>query len=200
MHEQPTQLDDTQRSQLAQELTVKKTHNSRSLGIHVRGQPLTESVAVGLIPNSLEGADVSVCGQKGFVLDEQREFTLEDGSTEVVDCAAVAALSIEDSPVHVHGYTREIYKITRGYGYMVLNDEIREVGPGNVVILEPGVVHGVVSKDPNVPVFAELTFVPGLAPRDKPHLRDEQILFARTSERITELRKQQHTHITEVVG
>jgi mannose-6-phosphate isomerase-like protein (cupin superfamily) len=188
MAERTTELNDDERTALKEQLRVKSSaQQSRSLGYLVRSQPMGNGAVVTQVPTSLENADVSVCGVKGFMVDERREFTKSDGATEVVDCAHIASLDITDSPVHVHGVTHEIYEILNGEGQMVLDDQVVDVQSGSVVVLPPGVVHGLASKDPQVPVRVLLHFSPGLAPKSKPEFRDEEILFDRTTQRIAEL-------------
>ncbi|MBI3618671.1 cupin domain-containing protein [Candidatus Peregrinibacteria bacterium] len=188
---QPRQLSDAERADLKKRLTTNSTAlKSRSLGYKVRGQPLTGGAVVSQVPASLENADVSVCGVKGFMVDETIEFAKDDGSTEQVDCAHVASLDIADSPVHVHGVTHEIYEILTGKGQMVLDDSVTDVAAGSIVVLPPGIVHGLASKDPEVPVRVLLHFSPSLAPKSKPEFRDEAILYERTSERIAQLMQQ----------
>ena len=132
-------------------------------------------------PASLTGAELSVCGTKDFMTDERRIFTRPDGTSEEVDCAHIANLDIVDSPVHVHGVTYEIYQVLSGTGKMVLDKEVVPVKKGTVISLPPGVEHGLVSDDPNVPVNVLLTFIPGLAPKTKPEFRDEAIITERAS-------------------
>ncbi|PIR65869.1 MAG: hypothetical protein CO036_05955 [Candidatus Omnitrophica bacterium CG_4_9_14_0_2_um_filter_43_12] len=183
---QGRQLLDEERQRLAAVLGAK-TLEAVSLGFRIRGQKgYHEEAIVAQIPLSLEGADVSVCGVKGFMIDEVREFSGPDGSKEAVDCAAVAALDIIDSPVHVHAETREVYHILDGAGKMLLGDKIVDVRPGNVILIPPSVEHGLVS-DSGMPVKVLLIFTPGIAPKEKPEFRDEAIVHIRTSKRIEEL-------------
>jgi mannose-6-phosphate isomerase-like protein (cupin superfamily) len=42
---------------------------------------------------------------------------------------------------HFHRVTEEIYFFTHGSGRMRLGDEEREVGPGDTVVIAPGVAH-----------------------------------------------------------
>ena len=42
---------------------------------------------------------------------------------------------------HVHPHTEEIYYILRGAGRMVLGAEEREVGPGDGILIPPGIRH-----------------------------------------------------------
>ncbi len=153
------------------------------MGFKVRGQEPQEA-PLAMIPQSLANADVSVCGVKGFMIDETREFINAEGQPEVVDCASIAALEITDSPVHVHGVTHEVYTILKGTGKMILGNKVVDVQEGNVITLPPGVEHGLVSDDPAIPVKVLLSFKPGLAPKTKPEFRDEAIIAERTSEQV----------------
>jgi len=188
MSETPRQLSDDERVALKRQLTTKSgSLRSETLGYKVRGQQQTEGAVVSQIPSSLADAELSVCGVKGFMIDETRKFHRDDGTSEVIDCAHVAALEMVDSPSHVHGRTTEFYQIVSGTGKMVLGEEVISVGPGSVIRLPPGLEHGLVSDDPQVPVKALLTFIPGLAPKTNPEFRDEAILCERTSTRIQQL-------------
>ena len=146
-----------------------------------------EAIVVQIPEGDLAGAEVSVCGVKGFLVDERRTFTAEDGSQETIDCAKVAALDIADSPVHVHGETVETYHILSGHGRMVLGNKVVPVGPGTLIVLPPGEEHGLAADDPEQPLRVLMTFAPGLAPVQHQQWRDEKILYARASERIAEL-------------
>jgi len=42
---------------------------------------------------------------------------------------------------HYHRQTEEIYYIFEGRGRMQINDEVREVGPGDAIAIPPGSVH-----------------------------------------------------------
>lgn len=157
--------------------------SSRTLGWLERGgAPAPGAVAVDL-PDELVGAERSVCGVKGFLVDERRLFQCEDGSGETVDCARVAALDIEDSPVHVHGETVETYHILKGRGRMVLGDRVLDVKDGKMILIPPGVPHGLCARDDN-PLRVLMTFSPGLAPVSFPEFRDEKILHASTRARL----------------
>lgn len=185
--QQPRQLSDAERKELAEKLDIKTLDiKSETLGFKIRGQDLSIGAVVAKIPESLADADVSVCGVKGFMIDETRVFTRPDGSREAVDCAAVAALDIVDSPVHVHGYTQEVYVILGGSGEMLLGENVFNVQKGNVILIPPQVEHGLLS-DSEEPVKTLLTFTPGLAPKTQPDFRDEKIVYERTSERIQQL-------------
>jgi mannose-6-phosphate isomerase-like protein (cupin superfamily) len=148
---------------------------SERVGFCVRGQEVVNGGVVSQIPESLDGADVSVCGVKGFMTDEIRDFDDGKGGTERVACAAVACLEITDSPLHVHGETLETYIILGGRGKMVVGDRIVELREGTVVTLPPGVPHGACAEG-DAPLKVLMTFNPGLAPKQQPAYRDEKIL------------------------
>ncbi|MCC5847445.1 MAG: VOC family protein [Verrucomicrobia bacterium] len=148
---------------------------SRTLGWLERGSdPAVGAVAVDL-PGVLSSAEQSVCGMKAFLIDERRSFTRADGGEEIVDCARVALLDIEDSPVHVHGETVETYQILKGNGQMVLGEEILEVMEGKMILIPPGVPHGLSATGAS-PVRVLMTFSPGMAPVSRHEYRDEKIL------------------------
>ncbi len=159
---------------------------SRSLGFCVRGQDPADGAVLAQIPDSLADAAQSVCGVKGFMVDEIREFDVENSDPVRVACAAVAALEIIDSPVHMHGETQETYTVLRGRGKMVLDDRVVAVSENSVVVLPPGVAHGLAS-DSDEPLKVLMTFSPGLAPKEQPDFRDEKIIHASSRERIKEL-------------
>lgn len=181
------QLSDEDRRELAETLHAKLAGATfRSLGFKIRGQEhiFTLEAIVAQIPLSLKNAELSVCGVKGFIIDEVIEFVRPDGSKEVVDCAFVAALDITDSPVHFHGMTREIYQILSGRGKMVLGNKVVNVKKGAIISIPPLLEHGLVSDSKTTPVRALLFFMPGLAPKEYPEFRDEGIVYDRASERM----------------
>jgi mannose-6-phosphate isomerase-like protein (cupin superfamily) len=86
-------------------------------------------------------------------LDEVEPFTTLDGS-EIRELAGQASgnavnQSLAEATVppggetieHYHRATEEIYFFTHGTGRMRLGDEEREVGPGDAVVIAPGVRH-----------------------------------------------------------
>lgn len=160
---------------------------SRSLGFEERGQPRQPGAVVVQIPDELHGAERSVCGVKGFLVDERRVFCDENGCEVEVACAKVAALDIDDSPVHVHGETLETYHILSGTGRMVLDQQVVPVQAGSLIVIPPGVVHGLASDRPGQPLRVLMSFTPGLAPVAEQRFRDERIVHARASGRIAEL-------------
>lgn len=86
-------------------------------------------------------------------LDEVEPFTTLDGS-EIRELAGQASgnavnQSLAEATVppggetveHYHRTTEEIYFFTHGAGRMRLGDEEREVGPGDTVVIAPGLRH-----------------------------------------------------------
>jgi mannose-6-phosphate isomerase-like protein (cupin superfamily) len=86
-------------------------------------------------------------------LDEVEPFTTLDGS-QIRELAGQASgnaanQSLAEATVppggetveHYHRTTEEIYFFTHGAGRMRLGDEEREVGPGDAVVIAPGVRH-----------------------------------------------------------
>lgn len=182
------QLTDAERVALRKELGGTKCLTAVSLGYGLRGQDNFGGEAViAQLPESLADANISVCGAKGFLVDEMRSFKTAEGGTEAIRCAVVAALEIVDSPVHVHSMTLEVYLILAGEGLMILNDRVINVNPGKLIVIPPGVHHGLVSNFPDNPVKVLLTSSPGLAPKDFPSHRDEQIIADKTSIAISKL-------------
>jgi len=53
--------------------------------------------------------------------------------------------SIKDSILHYHRETTEVYYILEGEGRMQLNDDVVDVIPGLVILIEPGTRHRVIS-------------------------------------------------------
>jgi len=196
MIETPRQLSDGERAELKERLSTN-VFQSRTLGFKIRGEGMKPGALVTCIPRSLSDEEVSVCGVKGFLIDEVREFFV-NGSTEIVDCAAVAALEIVDSPVHVHAYTREMYEILAGNGKMILGETVVDVAEGNVIVIPSGVEHGLCSRDPEQPVRVLLSFMPGIAPKSKPAYRDEALLYGRTSERIAAIQTAVQKEVREL--
>ncbi len=147
---------------------------SITTGFMRRGDsPETGAIAV-VIPQSSENSERSVCGLKDFLIDERRYFSVEERE-HGVDCAKVAVLDIENSPVHVHGETLETYHVLSGRGSMVLGREVIDVSAGTYILIPPHVPHGMKSSGPE-PVRVLMTFTPGMAPVSRQEFRDEKIL------------------------
>ncbi len=152
---------------------------STQVGFCVRGQETCRGAVVSRIPESLADAELSVCGVKGFMIDEVRDFDDGEGGLVRIHCASVACLEITDAPVHVHGDTVENYIILKGRGSMIVGDEVVELREGTVVTLAPGVRHGACATG-SEPLKVLMTFSPGMAPKQQPAYRDEKILEAST--------------------
>ena len=86
-------------------------------------------------------------------LERAEAFTTKDGS-EIRELAGIPTGNAEQQSLaeatvpaggeteeHYHGVTEEIYFFTSGSGRMRLGDEEREVGPGDTVVIAPGVPH-----------------------------------------------------------
>jgi mannose-6-phosphate isomerase-like protein (cupin superfamily) len=88
----------------------------------------------------------------------------------------------------VHANTIEHYIVLSGTGKFILgagaDERIVDVQHGTVVTLPPGQPHGIVSDDPSVPIRALLIFTPGLAPKEEPEFRDEEVIYLRASDRL----------------
>ena len=181
-------LSDAERRELAGQLSLKTT-SGVSRGFCTPGESPSDGAVVARIPDSMEGAAMSVCGAKGRVVEEGVKFYRRDGSPgENVSCRKVSCRWIQDSPVHVHGQTQELYVILEGEGRMVFGEKVADVTAGSIVLIPPRVEHGLMSTT-DKPVKALLVFTPGLAPPEKPEFRDEEIVHMRTSDRVRELQK-----------
>ena len=88
-----------------------------------------------------------------FQLNEVRAFVTKDGS-EIRELLAPRNSSIRNQslaearvPVggatmeHYHPRTEEIYYLTHGVGRIRIEDEVREVGPGDAIAIPPGRRH-----------------------------------------------------------
>ena len=184
------ELSDEKREKLGEALEARVLE-ARRVGFALRGsEEVGSECLVAEMPDTPAG-DVSCCGAKDFLIDEIREFIDSDGRPVEVRCASSAILEMTDAPVHKHAATLEYYVVLSGSGKMVLgqgaSERVVAVREGSVILLPPGQAHGIVSDSPEVPVKALLTFSPGLAPVSQPDFRDEEIVHARTSERISEL-------------
>ena len=146
--------------------------SSRTIGHCHRGGEVDSQAVVASIPADLQGHGVSFCGVKGFMIDQVREFSRPESEPVAIACAMVATLEITDSPVHVHSETTEIYTVLQGEGQMVLGDEVAHVNEGMVVVIPPGIQHGLMSTT-GTPVKVLMTFSPGLAPKESEAYRDE---------------------------
>lgn len=186
-----TELSNQEREQLAKSLAARSP-KAINVGYSLfdAAEVSSECVVASFDDPSL--GEVSVCGAKNVLVEQTRRFDLPDGETQLIRCASVAVLEMTDSPIHVHQSTLEHYMVLSGVGQFVLGqgqqERVVEVQPGSVVLIPPGQPHGIVSSDPTVPIKALLTFTPGLASKDQPNFRDEEIIHLRTSERLRQLR------------
>ena len=185
--QRPTELSDAEREQLKQTLRMR-TIEAKHLGYVLAGTdtPTNQCVVADMV--EVAAGDVSVCGAKSMLIEELRQFTTETGATKDIRCASVAVLEMTDSPVHVHASTIEHYIVLSGKGKLILGtgdeERIVAVQQGSVILLPPGQPHGIVSDDSSVPIRALLTFTPGLAPKEEPEFRDEEVIYLRASDRL----------------
>ena len=56
------------------------------------------------------------------------------------------AVDIDGAKPHYHKRATELYYVLEGSGKVVLDDEEREVRPGTMVHIPPGVVHGAIGQ------------------------------------------------------
>ena len=146
--------------------------SSRTIGHCHRGSEVGSQAVIASIPADLRGHDMSFCGVKGFMIDQVREFSRPESAPATIACAMVATLEITNSPVHVHSETTETYTVLQGEGQMVLGDEVTNVKEGMVVVVPPGIQHGLMSTI-DTPIRVLMTFSPGLAPKEHEAYRDE---------------------------
>jgi mannose-6-phosphate isomerase-like protein (cupin superfamily) len=96
-------------------------------------------------------------------------------STRPLTAADFAACSlhvtfITDSVKHYHRETMEVYYILEGRGRMELNDDIIDVEPGTVVVIEPLTRHRLISPEGvRTIVFGVPAFRPDDEYFDEPH-------------------------------
>ena len=188
----PNELSDAEREELKRTLQTQAI-DAKHLRYLLAGSnsPTTECLVANMA--GVSTSEVSVCGAKTILIEELRKFETANDKTKDIQCAAAAVLEMTDSPVHVHASTLEYYIVLSGQGKFILgsgdSERIVDVRQGSVVLLPPGQPHGIVSDDPNVPIRALLTFTPGLAPKDEPEFRDEELIHARTSDRLREIQE-----------
>ena len=56
------------------------------------------------------------------------------------------AVDIDGAKLHYHKRATELYYVLEGEGEVVLDEETREVRPGTIIHIPPGVVHGAIGK------------------------------------------------------
>jgi mannose-6-phosphate isomerase-like protein (cupin superfamily) len=192
MTKQPTELSDAEREELKRTLRAR-TMEAEHLGYLLAGTDAPSAQCVVAEMAGIAGGDVSVCGAKTILIEELRRFETEGGGSKDIRCASAAVLEMTDSPVHVHANTIEHYTVLSGHGKFILGSGAEErvvaVQPGSVVLLPPGQPHGIVADDPNAPIRALLMFTPGLAPKEEPEFRDEEVVYLRASDRLRDLQE-----------
>lgn len=190
--QQPTELSDAQREELKQTLRTQSLA-AKHLGYLLADDGTASAKCLVANMEDISAGAVSVCGAKTILIEELRQFKSPAGETKEVRCATVAVLEMSDSPVHVHASTLEYYIVLSGQGKFILgagdDEHVVDVKKGSVVLLPPGQPHGIVADDPDVPVRALLTFTPGIAPKDEPEFRDEEVIHARASDRLREIQE-----------
>ena len=92
--------------------------------------------------------------------DTQVPFTTKDGSTirSLLDCAnaPVANQSLAEATLpaggatqrHYHRLSEEFYYLLDGRGVMEIDGEVREVGPGDAVLIAAGAWHQIRALEP----------------------------------------------------
>ena len=83
-------------------------------------------------------------------------------------------------------------KFTRSYALLWRHSTSRirrvcDVKAGHIILVPPGVQHGLASDDPDCPLKVLMTFHPGLAPVEMPAFRDEKIVYPNASLRAVEI-------------
>jgi mannose-6-phosphate isomerase-like protein (cupin superfamily) len=84
-----------------------------------------------------------------------RAFTTADGST-IRELWHTEAQSLAEASIgvgrattrHYHGASEEIYFVLEGRGRMELDGDVREVGPGEAVLIPPGAWHQITAEEP----------------------------------------------------
>lgn len=66
---------------------------------------------------------------------------------------------------HYHRESEEIYLVASGQGRLLLGDEEGEIGPGDCVVIPPGVVHQLWA-DPDAPLVVVCSSVPPYSHED----------------------------------
>ncbi|HZV75219.1 MAG TPA: cupin domain-containing protein [Conexibacter sp.] len=66
---------------------------------------------------------------------------------------------------HHHRLSEEIYLVTHGRGRLRLGEEVREIGPGDCVVIPPGTVHRLWA-DPDGPLVVVCSCVPPYSHED----------------------------------
>ncbi|HWE61704.1 MAG TPA: cupin domain-containing protein [Chloroflexota bacterium] len=101
---------------------------------------------------------------KVWWLSEAREFMARTagGHLELIDVFEVAG----GGAVHPHKHpTYEFYYVTSGYGLMTIEEETRQIGPGDLVVIPPDALHSLTTLSPHAPIVA-FCFAVGLPGSD----------------------------------
>jgi mannose-6-phosphate isomerase-like protein (cupin superfamily) len=98
-------------------------------------------------------------------IDDVRAFTTKDGSeirellahrnsciTNQSLAEARLAVGASTQP-HYHPKTEEIYYLLSGTGRMRIDDELRDVGPGDAVAIPPGAPHEITNTGDQILIF-----------------------------------------------
>lgn len=112
--------------------------------------------------------------------DELEAYVTRDGS-EIREWVAPGATgrrqSLAEATVpaggatlaHYHRESEEIYLVTSGSGRLRLGDEVREIGPGDCVVISPGTAHQLWA-DASAPLVVVCSCVP-------PYSHDDTVLI-----------------------
>lgn len=131
-------------------------------------------VPLARIPETVN-APLSVCGLKAPLILADCQF-----GEQTVQCVAVAALLIHDSPIHYHKHTVETYTVLNGSGQMYYDGKWINIQTNDVILIPQGVEHGILS-DNDEGIMLLMTFNPPLAPKEEKTYRDEVIVHQAAS-------------------
>ena len=88
-------------------------------------------------------------------LDAAKPFVTADGSTirelwhtEAQSLAEAALDTGQATQRHFHRASEEIYFLLEGRGLMELDGDVREVGPGDAILIPPGAWHQLTAFEP----------------------------------------------------
>jgi mannose-6-phosphate isomerase-like protein (cupin superfamily) len=97
------------------------------------------------------------------------------GHLELIDVFGVDG----GGAVHPHSHpTTEFYYVTSGYARMTIGDETREIGPGDLVLIPPDVIHSIepVSGNAGIQCFCFAFGVKDSLPYDYSYDRHSEVL------------------------
>ena len=84
----------------------------------------------------------------GEVIKDNEVYKLKDNtSLNNLVVSSTDMKPLQSTNGHTHPGQEEVYYFVKGNGIMYLNDVPRDVGPGDVVLIEDGVHHRVESKE-----------------------------------------------------